>query len=126
MDKLQIFYQPRRTHPDFWDSVTLSFYDYDEEKGTYKSKIVCEIRGQTFKTKKLCGDLPVFTEKLQKLDLNNHKMNKVASGESYYYIKYGDLAVTTGSADEIRDILDLFNFEMALDMFYGHAKDFND
>lgn len=126
MNKLQIFYQPRRTHPDFWDSVTLSFYDYDEAQGTYKSKIVCEIRGQTFKKKELRSDLPVFTEKLQKLDFSDCKMRKVTTGESYFYIKYGDLAVTTGSTDEIKDILDLFDFQQALDMFDEHMKDFEE
>ena len=126
MNKLQIFYQPHRTHPDFWDSVTLSFYDYDEAQGTYKSKIVCEIRGQTFKKKELCSDLPVLAEKLQKLDLTDHKMNKVTPGESYFYIKYGDFDVNTGSADEIKDILDLFNFQQALDLFDEHMKDFEE
>ena len=126
MNKLQIFYQPHRTHPDFWDSVTLSFYDYDEAQGTYKSKIVCEIRGQTFKKKALCGDLPVLAEKLQKLDLTDHKMNKVAPGQSYYYIKYGDYAVTTGSPDDIADILETFNFAAALQMFNEHASAFSE
>ena len=71
MNKLQIYHQPRRNHPDFWDSVTLSFYDYDEEKNTYKMKIVCEIRGQTFKHKELRNDLPVLADKLNQLDFSN-------------------------------------------------------
>lgn len=124
MNKLQIFHQPHRNHPDFWDSVTLSFYDYDEEKGTYKTKIVCEIHGQTFKHKELRTDLPVIVEKLQHLDLTNRTFAKVAPGQSYYYIKYGDLAVTTGSPDEIADILETFNFAAALQMFNEHASAF--
>ena len=126
MNKLQIFHQPHRTHPDFWDSVTLSFYDYDEDKNTYKSKIVCEIRGQTFKRKELRNDLPAFAEKLEKLDFANRKFTKIALEQSYYYIKYGDLAITTSSVNEIKDILDLFGFEEALGMFQEHFKQFSE
>ena len=124
MNKLQIFHQPHRTHPDFWDSVTLSFYDYDEEKNTYKSKIVCELRGQTFKRKELRDDLPVLAEKLAKLDFANRSLSKVARAQSYFYIKYGDVSITTGSANEIQDILDLFGFQTALDMFNEYLAKF--
>ena len=126
MNKLQIYHQPRRNHPDFWDSVTLSFYDYDEEKNTYKMKIVCEIRGQTFKHKELRSDLPALVEKLNKIDFANYSMAKVVREESYYYIKYGEISATTSDAEDIADILELFNFQMALDMFNEHMEKFND
>lgn len=124
MNKLQIFHQPHRTHPDFWDSVTLSFYDYDEEKNTYKMKIVCEIRGQTFKHKEVRNDLPVIAEKLQKLDLSGLPLAKVVPEQSYYYIKYGDVAVTTESTDSIADILEMFDFKQALNMFDEKMRQF--
>ena len=126
MNKLQIFHQPHRTHPDFWDSVTLSFYDYDEEKNTYKMKIVCEIRGQTFKRKELKNDLPAIADKLQKLNLSNRAFAKVAPGESYFYIKHGETSVTTATAAEIEDILELFDFKQAMDMFNEHMRNIND
>ena len=126
MNKLQIYHQPHRTHPDFWDSVTLSFYDYDEEKNTYKMKIVCEIRGQTFKYKELRNDLPVFAEKLSKLTLASNLMAKIAPEQSYYYIKYGELSVATADADDVADILQLFDFQTALDMFNKHMSQFDD
>ena len=126
MNKLQIYHQPHRAHPDFWDSVTLSFYDYDEEKNTYKMKIVCEIRGQTFKHKELRNDLPAIAEKLSRLNFANHSMAKVAPEQSYYYIKYGEVSATTANADDIADILELFDFQVALDMFNKHMEQFTD
>lgn len=117
MDKLQIFYQPRRTHPDYWDSVTLSFYDYNESQGTYKTKIVCEVRGETFKKKEVRTDLPVIAEKLANLVIANRASVKVSSDEAYFYIKYGDLSMTTSTAADIQDVLEQFNFQEALDMF---------
>ena len=89
-------------------------------------KIVCEVRGQTFKRKELKNDLPVIADKLQKLDLSNRAFAKVVPGESYYYIKHGETAVTTASAAEIDDVLELFDFKQAMDMFIEHMKNIDD
>lgn len=117
MQKLQIYFQAKRTHPEFWDSVTLSLYDFDASAGTYKRKIVCEVFGETFKQKTVCNNLSEIVKKVDSLDLSQFHANKIITGEPYFYVKYDDTDITTSSETDIHTILEMFDFEEARRFF---------
>jgi hypothetical protein len=114
MEKLQVYYQPIQTNPDHLESLTISYYDFDEKTCTYKEKIVLERGGEKYKIKRYIGHLPAIKPFLEKLDLANYKASDVNPGDRYFYIKYGDKVLATSNDDDIKDILEFIHFDTVL------------
>lgn len=111
MEKLQIYFQPIQKDPDHLESLTISYYDFDEKTCTYREKIVLEKGGNKYKIKRWLGQLGAIKPFLEKLDLKNYKASDLNPGDAYFYIKYGEQVLATSNQDDIEDILSFCHFD---------------
>lgn len=111
LNKLQIYHQPIQTNPEHLESLTISYYDFDETHNTYKQKIVLERDGVKYKIKKCVGALGAIKPFLTALDIYKFSSADVNPGDAYYYVKHGDKSLATSNADDIKELLDWARFE---------------
>ena len=111
LQKLQIYYQPVQTHPDFLESLTISYADFDEQHKTYRQKIVLEKNGEKYKIKRYNGSLGGIKVWLETLDITKYKSTDVNPGDAYFYIKHGDKFMATSNAEDIRELLNWVHFD---------------
>jgi hypothetical protein len=111
LQKLQIYYQPVQTNPDFLESLTVSYYDFDEEHNTYRQKIVLEKDGVKYKIKHYLGSLNAIRSFIETLDITKYKSSDINSGDAYYYVKHGDKFLATSNLEDIRELLDWARFD---------------
>lgn len=111
LQKLQIYFQPVQTNPDHLESMTISYYDFDEERNTYKQKIVLEKDGAKYKIKNVRDNLDEIKSFLESLDISKFNSTDVGNGDAYFYVKHGDQFIATSNADDIRELLDWAKFD---------------
>lgn len=109
MEKLQVYYQTYKNNV-FHESLTISFYDFDEQTNTYKQKIILEKNGEKYKIKRL-NTLDDIKEFINNLDLTKFNCEKVNTDESYFYIKHGNQTLMANNAEDIRELLDWMQFD---------------
>ena len=102
LQKLQIYYQPVQTNPDFLESLTISYSEFDEQHLTYKQKIVLEKDGVKYKIKRYVGGLPAIKPWMEPLDITKYKSTDVNPGDAYFYVKHVDKFLATSNAEDIR------------------------
>jgi hypothetical protein len=112
-NKLQVYYQPK-ANSDI-KSLSISYYDFDEQHCTYRYKVVLEKDGEKYKIKKYWGNFPAFLRKFSQIDLSKYPKTDVDKSEDYFYIKFGNMDYITNHAEDIADILSLVHFYEVLD-----------
>jgi hypothetical protein len=113
-DKLQIYYQPAQPNAEAFKSLTISYYEFDEQHRTFKQKIILEKAGEKYKIKRWIGQLGSIKPFLEELDLSNYKSSSVQSDEAYFYIKYGDQTLSTSNREDIKELLKWIRFDEIL------------
>lgn len=111
MEKLQIYYQPIQKDLEHLESLTISYYDFDEKTHTYRQKIVLEKGGEKYKIKRWLGQLGAIKPFLNELDLRNYQSSDVNPGDEYFYIKYGEQVLATSKREDIQAILNWCRFD---------------
>ena len=110
MEKLQIYYQASKTDKNM-KSLTISYYDFDEQTNTFKQKIVLEKDHDKYKIKRMYGWLGNIRPFMESIDLKKCNSSQPAPDDAYFYIKYGDQTLTTNNPDDIRSLLDWVKFD---------------
>lgn len=114
MEKLQIYYQPIQKDPEHLESLTISYYDFEEKTCTYREKIVLEKGGEKYKIKRWLGQLGGIRPFLEKLDLKKYTASDVNPGDAYFFIKHGENSLATSNREDIEDILKFCQFDKVL------------
>lgn len=110
MNKFQIYFEP---HNNNVFSFTLSISRINEMDDTYKMKIIKEVKTPsktyTYKIREFHLGIQEIKEKIDKIDFTK-KYDKYIDGEMYY-IRVDENYILTSNKEQVKYILDLFNFE---------------
>ena len=133
VSKLMFYYEPAGKNP-YTRSYTLSFSRLDSESNTYKQKAILQHWSdkrnnlEEYKLKEVHIGVDKLLEKIEKIDFDK-EYSAPKSGEETMYIYYGDKKIATSNIDEVRDILNMFNFFELYSIthrHYGDIKDMNE
>lgn len=125
--KFIIYYEPVKDDREYMKSFTLSFSRINKEDNTFKKKVILEHRSRArntieeYKIKEIHLGAKNLLDKIHKVDFKK-SYSKPVKGSEYFCIKYGNRMIETSNIDEIRDILELFNFVKLSDITHKHYK----
>lgn len=128
--KFMFYYEPGSKNP-YTRSYTLSFSQIDEESNTYKQKAILQHwsdkRGnlEEYKLKEVHIGTDKLMEKINRIDFDK-EYSAPKSGEETIYIYFGDKKIATSNLDEVRDILNDFDFVELCKITHRHYKDIKD
>ena len=112
MEKFQLYYQPKKNTSDI-KSLSISYYDIDDQTCTYRMKIVLERADGKYKIKKYLGSMGAILN-WRKIDMDALPKTEVNKDESYFYIKTATHDYMTNNRDDIAEVLKVVNFDTIL------------
>lgn len=118
--KIQVYYQPCN-NPNM-KSLTISYYDVDIEKLTYRFKVVLERDDGKYKIKEYWGNLGSILPGLKAVDLTKYPAQTVDKSQEFFYIKTASSEYLTNNRADIEDILKLVHFERVLNFDISKYK----
>lgn len=111
MEKFQIYYEPKKSDIR---SFTLAISRLNEADDTYKFKIIKEVKNglkvNTYKIKEFHIGVQDIIKKIAQIDFQK-EYDSSESGKDMYYISADDNSITTSNKNQIKYILDLFQFD---------------
>lgn len=118
--KIQVYYQPHNNQN--MKSLTISYYDVDVDKLTYRFKVVLERDDGKYKIKEYWGNLGSILPGLKSVDLTKYPVCTVDKNKEFFYIKTASSEYLTNNREDIEDILKLVHFEQVLNFDISKYK----
>lgn len=112
MEKYQVYYQPKKNTSDI-KSLSISYYDIDEDTKTYRFKVVLERADGKYKIKEYWGCLGTVI-KLRGVDMTTLPKRDVDKDDTYFYIKTATHEYMTNNRADIEAILGIVQFDTIL------------